>query len=43
MALIESNPRPLAEAGPQELFQAAAYPEAVAAVATAYVGRERSS
>jgi TniQ len=39
MAPIESNPRPLAEAGPQ----AAAYPEAIAAVATAYVSRERPS
>jgi hypothetical protein len=43
MALIESNPRPLAEAGPQALFQAAAYPEAIAAVATTYAGRERPS
>jgi len=42
-ALIESNPRPAAEAGPHALFQAAAYPETIAAVATAYVGRERSS
>ena len=42
-ALIESNPRPLAEAGPHALFQAAAYPETIAAVATAYAGRERSS
>jgi hypothetical protein len=42
-ALIESNPRPAAEAGPQALFQAAAYPEAIVAVATACAGRERSS
>jgi len=31
-ALIESNPRPVTESGPQELFQAAAYPDAIAAV-----------
>jgi hypothetical protein len=43
LAVIESNPRLAAEAGPQALFQAAAYPEAIAAVATAYAGRERSS
>ena len=42
-ALIESNPRPVAEAGPHALFQAAAYPETIAAVATAHTGRERSS
>ena len=30
-ALIESNPRPAAESSPQQLFQAAAYPEAIAA------------
>jgi hypothetical protein len=33
MALIESNPRQVTESGPQALFQAAAYPEAIAAVA----------
>jgi len=32
-ALIESNPRPVTESGPQALFQAAAYPEAIAAAA----------
>ena len=32
-ALIESNPRPVTESGPQELFLAAAYPEAIAAAA----------
>ena len=30
-ALIESNPRPVTETSPQALFQAAAYPDAVAA------------
>jgi len=30
-ALIESNPRSVAETSPQALFQAAAYPDAVAA------------
>ena len=30
-ALITSNPRPVTESCPQELFQAAAYPEAIAA------------
>jgi hypothetical protein len=43
LAVIESNPRLAAEAGPQALFQAAAHPEAIAAVATAYADRERSS
>jgi hypothetical protein len=43
IALIESNPRPAAEAGPHALFQAAAYPETIAAVAAAYAGRERPS
>jgi hypothetical protein len=32
-ALIESNPRPVTESGPQALFQAAAYPEAIASAA----------
>jgi hypothetical protein len=32
-ALIEFNPRPVTESGPQALFQAAAYPEAIAAAA----------
>jgi hypothetical protein len=33
MALIDSNPRPVTESNPQALFQAAAYPEAIASVA----------
>ena len=32
-ALIESNPRQVTESSAQALFQAAAYPEAIAAVA----------
>ena len=34
-ALIKSNPRQATESGPQALFQAAAYPEAIAAAAAA--------
>ena len=34
-ALIQSNPRQATESGPQALFQAAAYPEAIAAAAAA--------
>jgi hypothetical protein len=36
MALIESNPRPVTESSPEGLFQAAAYPEAIAAAAATY-------
>jgi hypothetical protein len=36
MALIKSNTRPVTEASPDGLFQAAAYPEAIAAAAAAY-------
>ena len=32
MVLIEANPRQVTESNPQALFQAAAYPEAIAAV-----------
>ncbi len=42
MALIDSNPRPVTQSCPQALFQAAAYPEAIAAAA-AYASRENSS
>ena len=43
-ALIESNPRPAAESSPQELFQAAAYPDAIAAArARSKRFREQSS
>lgn len=38
-ALIESNPRPVTESGPQALFLAAAYPEAIAAAAETCTGR----
>jgi|ERR1017187_1917930 hypothetical protein len=41
MALIESNPRQVTESGPQALFQAAAYPDAIAAAA-AYASRRSS-
>ena len=37
-ALIESNPRQATESGTQALFQAAAYPETIAAAAAAYAG-----
>jgi hypothetical protein len=40
-ALIESNPRQATESGPQALFQAAAYPEAIAAAAATCTGRTR--
>jgi hypothetical protein len=36
IALIESSPWPVTEPGPQALSQAAAYPEAIAAAASAY-------
>jgi hypothetical protein len=42
-ALIESNPRPVTESGPQALFQAAAYPEAIAAAASSHASSKRSS
>jgi hypothetical protein len=42
IALIEFNPRPVAEAGPQALFQAAAYPEAIGAAAAALHRPQRS-
>jgi hypothetical protein len=35
LALIESNPRQVTESSAQALFQAAAYPEAIAAAAAA--------
>ena len=38
-ALIDCNPRQATESGPQALFQAAAYPETIAAVAVACTGR----
>jgi hypothetical protein len=38
-ALIQSNPRQATESGPRALFQAAAYPEAIAAAALACTGR----
>jgi hypothetical protein len=38
LALIESNPRQVTESSPQALFQAAAYPEAIAAAAGARTG-----
>ena len=41
-ALIESNPRPVTESGPQALFLAAAYPEAIAAAAETCTGRTSS-
>jgi hypothetical protein len=40
MALIESNPRPVTESSPEGLFQAAAYPEAIAAAAATYASRK---
>jgi hypothetical protein len=43
MALIESNPRPVTETSPDGLFQAAAYPEAIAAAAGSYASRKSSS
>jgi hypothetical protein len=42
MALIDSNPRPVTQSCPQALFQAAAYPEAIAAAA-ACASRKSSS
>ena len=42
-ALIESNPRPVTESGPQELFQAAAYPDAIAAVRASRKARPEQS
>ena len=42
-ALIESNPRPVTESGPQELFQAAAYPDAIAAVCASRKARPEQS
>ena len=41
-ALIQSNPRPVTESGPQALFLAAAYPEAIAAAAETCTGRPSS-
>ncbi len=41
-ALIESNPRSVTESSPQALSLAAAYPEAIAAVAAIYGSRESS-
>ena len=44
MTLLESNPRPVIESAPQELFQAAAYPDAIAAARTrSKRSREQSS
>ena len=43
MALIESNPRQVTESSPQALFQAAAYPEAIATVMAARTGSQSSS
>jgi hypothetical protein len=40
-ALIKSNPRQATESGPQTLFQAAAYPEAIAAAALACTSRPK--
>jgi hypothetical protein len=42
MALIESNPRQAAESSAQALFQAAAYPEAIAAAAAACASPQMS-
>jgi hypothetical protein len=42
-ALIKSNPRPVTESGPQELFQAAAYPDAIAAVCASRKARPEQS
>jgi hypothetical protein len=36
--LIESNPRPVTEASPRALFQAAAYPDVIAAAAVSLLG-----
>ena len=41
MALIESNPRPVTESSPQALFQAAAYPDAIAAATAFYASRKK--
>jgi TniQ len=41
MALIDSNPRPVTQSSPQALFQAAAYPEAIAAAVAACASPQR--
>jgi hypothetical protein len=43
MTLIESNPRPVTESAPHELFQAAAYPDAIAAARTSRKPRPEQS
>jgi TniQ len=43
IALIKSSPWPVTESGPQALSQAAAYPEAIAAAASAYASSKGSS
>jgi hypothetical protein len=42
LALIESNPRQVTESSTQALFQAAAYPEAIAIAAGACAGADGS-
>jgi hypothetical protein len=42
-ALIKANPRQVAESSAQALFEAAAYPEAIAAAAAACVAPQRAA